>query len=57
MGLRAGLEAQKFTSEEILLTYIHNIREVGKEYNAVLDDCFVEALEEAKKCDQERAEG
>ena len=55
--LKAALENGSITSEEILLTFIHNIRTVGKEYNAVLDTCFDEALLEAREADAARARG
>jgi len=56
LELKAALENGSITSEEILLTYIHNIR-THRTYNAVLDTCFDEALREAREADVARARG
>ena len=42
------------TSVEALYVFIERVCTVGVENNYVLDEMFEEALEEARKCDQQR---
>lgn len=41
------------TSEEVVRTYINHIKKINPLLNAVIEDRFVEAIEEAKRCDKD----
>jgi Asp-tRNA(Asn)/Glu-tRNA(Gln) amidotransferase A subunit family amidase len=51
------MQADKLTSEQIVLAFIKRLRTKGLEYNAILEDCFDDALAEARKCDETRKTG
>ena len=55
--LKQGLNEGLFTSEEVVLTYIHRTIEVGIPLEAVTDVNFEEALRVARECDKQRKEG
>lgn len=47
------IQERKITSEEVTLTLINHIKEVNKELNAVVEERFTAALEEAKQADKQ----
>lgn len=47
-----GALAQKVTSEEVVRAYIERIKEVNPLINAVVEDRFEEAIEDAKRADK-----
>jgi len=55
--LKQGLASGLFTSEEVVLTYIHRTIEIGLPLEAVTDVNFEEALRIARDCDRQRREG
>jgi len=55
--LKQGLASGLFTSEEVMLTYIHRTIEIGLPLEAVTDVNFEEALHTARDCDRQRREG
>ena len=55
--LKQGLASGLFTSEEVMLTYIHRTIEIGLPLEAVTDVNFEEALRIARDCDRQRREG
>lgn len=55
--LREGLDNGDFTSVEIVLTYIQQIREYAIHYNCIIDTDFPTALQEASIKDAERVQG
>jgi fatty acid amide hydrolase len=55
--LKQGLASGSFTSEDIVLTFIHQTIDVGLRLEAVTDVNFEEALHTARECDRQRREG
>jgi fatty acid amide hydrolase len=55
--LRAGLDSGEFTSHELVLAYIQQIRDHAFYYNCIIDTDFQTALQEAEIRDEERANG
>ena len=52
LGQSVQIRTRQVSAEEVVRTFIGRIHEINGQINAVVDERFVIAIEEAKRCDQ-----